>query len=146
MRKNGILLTYSQSNSYRYQRLLLCLLWNPLEGESPPARFSAPRHLCIDVTLCLLEAVDGGANSRRRAGGQRPAASSNGLLAGLGLALPNAARDTLHVLLAAEAAHVPGALLDLVTLDDLPQRCAIASAVLPCDANLLGVLRHLNWR
>ena len=73
------------------------------------------------AALLLLEARDGRAHGGGGARGQGPAATGNGPLAGLGLALPDAAREALHILLAAESAHVPGTLLDLVALHDLSE-------------------------
>ena len=106
------------------------------------ARKSGARSLVLPDRHGLLQAVDRGAHGGRRARGEGPAAAGHGLLAGLGLALPDAARDGLQVLLAAEAAHVPGALLDLVPLHDLAQGRAVARAVLAGDANLLRALGH----
>ena len=100
------------------------------------------RSLLHAASLLLLEACNGGAHRGGRARGQGPAATSHGALAGLGVALPDATGDALHILLATKGAHVPGALLDLVTLHDLSKRGTIAGAVLACDANLLRALGH----
>ena len=106
----------------------------------------ARRSLLHAASLLLLEACNGGAHRGGRARGQGPAATSHGALAGLGIALPDATGDALHILLATEGAHVPGALLDLVTLHDLSKRGTIAGAVLACDSNLLRALGHGSLR
>ena len=100
-------------------------------------------HLLVDAAgLLLLETRDGGAHRGSGARGQGPAATRHDFVAGLGVALPDATCFTLHVLLAAESAHVPGALLDLVALHDLSEGGTITCAVLARDADLLGTLGH----
>merc|ERR1719487_1563703 len=103
-------------------------------------RSSLERRTLVANHLRLAQTTDRGARSGRGACGDAPAASRDLLAAGLGLALPEASRAALDALLAAEAAEVPGALLDLVALHDLPQRRTIAGTVLTGDADLLGVL------
>merc|ERR1719310_863858 len=90
----------------------------------------------------LLQAVDG---CLHRHGGRRledPADAGHGLPARLRPALPDAGRLAPDAGLAAEVAHVPRALLDLVPLRDLAERRAVARTPLARDAGLLGVLCH----
>ena len=82
---------------------------------------SAWRSFVDAASLLLLETRDGGAHRGSGARGQGPAATSHDFVAGLGVALPDATCFTLHVLLAAESAHVPGPLLDLIALHDLSE-------------------------
>merc|ERR1740130_1171632 len=94
----------------------------------------------------LLQAVDGGLHSGCSSGSKLPSPARDLLAAGLCLALEDTARRAPDAVLAAEHAVVLGALQDLIALDNLPQRGAIARAVLAGDSDLLGVLGHcLNW-
>jgi len=71
---------------------------------------------------------------------QRVGTARNGLLARL--AVPDAGRNTLDRVLAAEDARVGRVLRDLHLLDGLTQRRTIAHTVLTGDASLLGPLVH----
>ena len=90
----------------------------------------------------FLQTVDGRSNRGCRRSRHQPTAASDRFAASLRLALPDASRLALHRLFPAERAHIPRAHLDLVPFHDLPQGCAISSAVLASDASLLRVLGH----
>merc|ERR1719190_91383 len=104
---------------------------------------SLSRSLVLAGRHRLLQPSDGRAGRGRCSRRQDPAAAGHGLVARLGLALPDAAGAALDVGLAAELAQVLLALLHLVALRDLPERGAVPGAVLAADAGLLRVLGHL---
>ena len=63
-----------------------------------------------------------------------------------GLALPNADRLSLHLVLAAELAVVLSVLGDLVLLDDLPQRASVPRSELSDDALFLSPSCHVVYK